>query len=206
MDRSVEKTGKTVEAALSLALKELKAEKSEVKVEVLEEANKGLLGIIGGKDAKIRVTYEGDRNEKIREFLGSIFAKMGLTVNVDIKREDEYLKVTLSGEKTGLLIGRRGETLDALQCLTSVVANKGQTERVRVILDMENYREKRKESLEKLAKRVAETVTKYKKDIALEPMTAYERRIIHSALQETGEVTTYSVGEEPYRKVVITLK
>lgn len=138
-----------------------------------------------------------------KEFLLKVFDAMGLKVNVDINEKDGEMNIDLSGDEMGVLIGKRGQTLDSLQYLTSLVVNKGTKEYVRVKVDTENYRERRKETLENLAKNLAYKVKRTKKAVSLEPMNPYERRIIHSALQNDKYVTTISEGEEPYRKVVI---
>jgi len=204
MEKMVEKIAKTVEEAVEEALKELNATKENVDIEVLEEPTKGLLGI-GAKPALVRVSLKAEQEnkvEKVKEILNSITGCMGLTINSNIKEEEDAIKVNIDGESLGLIIGHKGENLDALQLLTSVIANKtGDYKRIE--LDVQNYREKRKETLIHLAEKKARDVIKYGRNITLEPMTPYERRIIHTALQEDTKVTTTSVGTEPFRKVVI---
>jgi len=208
VENSILKTGKTVESALEDALKELNLTENEVTVEVIEEATKGILGI-GGKPATIKVTPINNVNldevkEKVNDFLGQMTSYIGLNTENEINEVDEKLKVNIVGkESMGILIGYRGETLEALQYLTNLVANKNKENYVRVELDTENYRAKRKETLEGLARKKAADVIKYGKRITLEPMTSYERRIIHYALQDNDKVTTNSVGQEPYRKIII---
>jgi spoIIIJ-associated protein len=204
--RSTEKTGKTVQEAIASALAELNTDESKATIEVLEEGNKGLFGLIGGKLAKVRVTLKETGADVCRQFLYNVFDKMGIDVNVDAYDEDETLNVKITGKDVGIVISRRGETLDALQYLSSLVVNKGQEDYRKVLVDTENYRQKREETLVNLADRLAGKVIKYKKNITLEPMNPYERRIIHSALQNNKFVKTYSIGDEPNRKVVITLK
>lgn len=201
----IEKTGKTVEDALKSALVELKADENDVTVEVLEEASKGLLGLFGGKEARIKVVLKETADRVSCEFLSNILEKMNLEANVQAKLVDKTLNVTLSGNDLGVLIGKRGQTLDSLQYLLSLVVNKDRHDYLRVVLDTENYREKRKETLERLAHKLAIKAKKLRKDIVLEPMNPYERRIIHSALQNNPSVSTRSEGEEPYRKVIIFL-
>ena len=204
MEKMVEKIAKTVEEAINEALVELKTDRENVDVEILEEPTKGLLGI-GAKPALVRVTVKEkpeDKKVKVREVIENITNCMGLNVNSDIKEEDDAIKVNIDGENLGLIIGHKGENLDALQLLTSVIINKN-GEYKRVELDVQNYREKRKETLIHLAQKKARDVIKYGKNITLEPMTPYERRIIHTALQDDEKVTTISVGNEPVRKVVI---
>ncbi|MBQ7668226.1 MAG: protein jag [Clostridia bacterium] len=202
MSKVIEKTGKTVDEAVEAALLELNTTKENVKVEVVEEPSKGLLGI-GSKPALVRVTLNDNRNEIINEFLTKMASLMDLSITNKIEEKEDKIAVNIEGKDLGLLIGYRGETLEALQVITSVIANKNKDNFVRIELDAENYREKRKETLENLAKKKANDVLKYNKNITLEPMTAYERRIIHMALQDNEKITTYSVGEEPYRKIVI---
>ena len=202
----VEKTGRTVDEALELALIQLDTTKENVEVEVLEENSKGLFGLFGNKDAKIRVTIKVTADSIAEEFLKSVFENMGvLNTTIHSKLDIDVLNINIEGENMAILIGRRGQTLDSLQYLTSLVVNKGREEYVRVILDTENYRKKRKETLERLANKLAYKAKKMRKDIVLEPMNPYERRIIHSALQGNPHVSTRSEGDEPYRKVIIFL-
>ncbi len=201
----VEKSASTVEEAIELALLELGTNELEVDIEVLEESKKALLGLFGGKDAKVRVTKRVSTEEIAKTFLASILDKMGIEATLSIKLKQNSLFIDMSGKEMALLIGRRGQTLDSLQYLVSLVVNKERDEYLRVILDTENYRQKRKDTLEKLAFKLANRAKKIKKDITLEPMNPYERRIIHSALQNNKFVSTRSEGEEPYRKVVIFL-
>jgi spoIIIJ-associated protein len=202
MAKSIEKTGKTVEEAIELALAELNVAKENVNVEILEEPAKGLLGI-GAKPAVVKVTVKDNRNEIINEFLQKIAGFMNISLSSKIEEVDGRISVNMEGNDMGLLIGYRGETLEALQTILGVVANKGAEEYMKIDLDAENYREKRKETLKNLANKKAYEAVKYNKNITLEPMNAYERRVIHMALQDNDKVTTYSIGEEPYRKIVI---
>lgn len=205
MSHSVEKTGKTVQEAINLALEELQVELEDVDVSVLDEGSKGIFGI-GGKMARVCVALKDSRSDKAKGFLEDVFTKMGVDVNVDVTEDEESMMLKVNGKDSGIIIGRRGETLDALQYLTSLVANKNREEYKRVTIDIENYRQKREETLVRLAGRLAERVVRYRKNVTLEPMNPYERRIIHSSLQNNKLVETYSVGEEPNRKVVITLR
>ena len=170
-------------------------EKAEIKTEIKAETNKA---------------EENNKTQEVKteaadpkEFLSKVFDAMGLKVNIDVTTTEEEMNIDLSGEEMGVLIGKRGQTLDSLQYLTSLVVNKGTKEYIRVKVDTENYRERRKETLENLAKNLAYKVKRTKRPVSLEPMNPYERRIIHSALQDDKYVTTISEGEEPYRKVVI---
>ncbi len=207
MSYSVETTGKTVNDAILAALLEFDldiSEKDRIKVEVLDEGSKGIFGIIGSKVARIQATLIETSADCAKNFLEDVIQKMGVTAELDAFEEDNNVFMELKGENIGILIGRRGETLDSLQYLASLVVNKNSDTYKRVILDTENYRKKREETLIKLAERLAGRVIKYKKSLTLEPMNPYERRIIHSALQNNKQIRTYSVGDEPNRKVVIT--
>ena len=201
----VEKTGKTVDEALELALIALDTTRDQVEFEVLEEPAKAFLGIFGGNEAKIRVTKIKYVDQVAIEFLQSVLDEMNVEAEFNVNFDGKDLSVEMSGTEMALLIGRRGQTLDALQYLVSLIVNKDREDYVRVILDTENYREKRKATLEKLAKRLARKARKTRKDIVLEPMNPYERRIIHSTLQGNPYVSTRSEGDEPFRKVIIYL-
>ena len=232
---SMEKSAKNKEAAIEAALKELGAAREDVDIEVLDEGSKGFLGI-GARDARVRVTLKkaqseeaapaqtsapvreskkeerpkkeslGGPEEDAKKFLGDIFSAMNLDVSIDAKMDEQSISIDLAGENMGIVIGKRGDTLDSLQYLTSLVVNQRSEDYIKVSIDTENYREKRTEALLALSNRLAEKVTKTGKKFTLEPMNPYERRIIHSNLQDSETVTTYSVGAEPYRKVVIAPK
>lgn len=204
--KETEKTAKNANEAIAAAMLELKAEsEDDVNIEILEEGSKGFLGL-GSKDARVKVSFKDAKAAMAKQFLSSIFNAMKLEVNINAKTEDDNLKIDLSGENMGIIIGKRGDTLDNLQYLTSLVVNHGHDDYTKVILDTENYREKRIESLVALAQRLAEKVAHSGKRYNLEPMNPYERRIIHSSLQDNDKVTTFSVGSDPYRKVVIVPK
>ena len=205
MANFVEKTGKTVQEAVDMALEELQCDRDNVDIEVLEEGTKGIFGF-GSKVAKVRVTVKESNSEKAREFLLSVFEKMNVEAEIIAEEDEDSILLKIKGDDIGIIIGRRGETLDSLQYLTSLVVNKSKEGYKRVVIDIENYRQKREETLVKLAYRLADRVVKYKKNITLEPMNPYERRVIHSSLQNHKYVETYSVGEEPNRKIIITLK
>lgn len=198
----VEKSGKSVEEALRLALIDLDATREQVEVEILDEGSKGFLGL-GAKEAKIRVTKKNDVVEVAKTFLNNVLKEMNINAEIEVALVDESLHVNMIGEDMAILIGKRGQTLDSLQYLLSLVVNKNRDDYLRVILDTENYRAKRKETLESLAEKLAMKVKKSRKNVILEPMNPYERRIIHSALQNNPSVSTKSEGDEPYRKVVI---
>lgn len=202
-------TGKTVSDALTNATVALGVTSSEIKYEVVEEGSSGFLGI-GSKDAVIKVVIstEEDPKQVAKEFLDGVFEAMQLEVNISMEfnEADETLLIDLAGPEMGVLIGKRGQTLDSLQYLTNLAVNRSSEKYTRVKIDTEDYRRRRKETLENLAKNMASKVKRTKKSVSLEAMNPYERRIIHSALQNDNNVTTHSEGEEPYRYVVITLK
>jgi len=206
MVKSVEKSAKTVQEAILLALDELNVDESRVDIEVLDEGNKGLLGFIGSKNAKVRVTLKETGSIKAKKFLEDVLNKMNVDAEINVEEENDTVLYQIKGKDIGIIIGRRGETLDALQYLSSLIVNKAENTYKRVIIDTENYRQKREETLEKLAKKLADRVSRTKKSITLERMNPYERRIIHSTLQNNKYIRTYSIGDEPNRKVVITTK
>lgn len=203
---AIQKTGKTVDEAVALALGELGITKDEAEIEIIEEGSRGFLGMFGAKDAVVKVKKKFDPERTAKNFLKEMFIAMGLIVNVETKLKDRQLEIKISGDDMGIIIGKRGQTLDAVQYLVNLVVNKGTAPYISVTLDTENYRERRKETLETLAFNLAKKVKHTGKNVVLEPMNPYERRIIHSALQNDRYVTTYSEGDEPYRNVVITLK
>jgi len=251
----VEKTGKTVEDAVRAALQELGVSRDQVDVDILESSKSSILGLFGGRDAKVRVTVkevipapepeeenpaeevqavpaqaeqvpaaeekapaakpqpdkEEDRKaaaDAAKAFLENIFKAMGMNLMIEkfINRKEDEIVLKIHGDGIGVLIGKHGQTLDALQYLTNLAANKGHKDWNRIILDAENYRERRRQTLERLAKNLADRVKRTRKKAMLEPMNPYERKIVHLSLQNDPAITTYSEGEEPYRKVVIDLK
>lgn len=206
MAYSVEKTAKTVQEAVDLALSELEAQENEVEIEVLDEGMKGIFGIIGSKMARVRVTKKETVGDKAKKFLLDVFDKMKVNAEILVEESDDSILLKIQGDDIGVVIGRRGETLDSLQYLTSLVVNKSKEEYKRIVIDIENYRQKREDTLVKLANRLADRVVKFKKNITLEPMNPYERRVIHATLQNHKYVETYSTGDEPNRKVIIALK
>ena len=203
----VEKSGKTIDEAVNEALAELNTTKENVEIEVINEGKRGILGL-GAEDAVVRVKMEVNPLQKAEKYLKDVMESFGIDVQLNGSYEDESVMVEIVGdsEEVGKVIGRRGDTLDALQYLTSLVVNKGEENYIRVSIDTENYRGKREETLIKLAKRTAGIVARTRKSITLEPMNPNERRIIHSALQEYRNVTTYSTGKDPHRCIVITTK
>ena len=206
----MEFTAKTVNDAITEACEKLTVPSDRLEYEVIEEGSAGFLGI-GAKPAKIKARVKEEEisvEQKAKDFLKDVFASMNYAVTVDANydEEEKNLEINLSGDAMGILIGKRGQTLDSLQYLVSLVVNKGTNDYIRVKMDTENYRERRKETLENLAKNISYKVKRTKRSVSLEPMNPYERRIIHSALQGDKYVTTHSEGEEPYRRVVVTLK
>ena len=199
--KSVEKTAKNVNEATELALEALGVAEDEATVEVLDEGTKGFLGI-GSKEAKVRATLKNAEVYAARQFLDSIFKAMSLEVVIDITLDKDLMKIELSGAHMGIVIGKRGETLDSLQYLTSLIVNHESDGYIKVTIDTENYRQKREEALVALSERLADKVARSGKKYTLEPMNPYERRIIHANLQSSEKVTTFSVGEEPYRKEI----
>lgn len=214
---TLEKVGKTVEEAIDLAAAELGVVRDQLDVEVLEEPSKGLFGLLGGKPAKIRATVkkveqvkpEGPKVDPVavaREFLDNIFRTMKLDVKVEKLTQAENVTLNLRGDDLGILIGKHGQTLDALQYLTNLAAHRDADERIRIVLDVEDYRKRRAETLSRLALRLADKVKSRSEKVVLEPMSPSERKVIHMTLQDDNRVTTYSEGEEPFRKVVIAPK
>ena len=199
----IEVSAKTVSDAITEACQKLGVTSDKLDYQVVEEGSSGFLGI-GAKPAVKKSSVE----EVARVFLNDVFQAMNMEVAIDIKynEEEKSMDIELSGNEMGVLIGKRGQTLDSLQYLVSLVVNKESEEYIHVKVDTENYRQRRKETLENLAKNIAYKVKRTKRSISLEPMNPYERRIIHSALQNDKYVTTHSEGEEPFRRVVVTLK
>ncbi|HIT91168.1 MAG TPA: protein jag [Candidatus Merdenecus merdavium] len=203
----IEISAKTIDEAITKALIKLEASSDQIEYEVISEGSSGFLGF-GSKPAVIKVTKKKDISQKAMDFIESVCEKMNIPVEVIVEYQEEQrnMDIVLKGKNMGVLIGKRGQVLDSLQYLTSLVVNKGEPDYIRVKLDTENYRHRRKETLENLARNIAYKVKKTRKSVSLEPMNPYERRLIHSALQNDKYVTTYSEGDEPYRKVVVTLK
>lgn len=199
-------SGKTVEDAIQSGLRQLGLPEERVRVRVIEQAAKGLFGLIGTKEAKVELEVIPDAVEEAVKFLQELFACMNRKVELARVDEDDHVRLNFQGEDLGILIGRRGQTLDALQYLVNIVANRRAEKYQRIVLDAENFRERRKQTLERLADRLADRVVRFRKEIVLEPMSPLERKVIHAHLQDHPKVKTYSKGEEPNRSVVITLK
>lgn len=205
MKREAIGTGRTVEEAINNACEELGVERERIDFDILEHPSKRrLLGLIGPSEAKVKVFYEVNTEDRAKSYLKEVLSKMDLgDVTVEATEKDGTLVLDMEGEGLGIIIGHRGETLDALQYLVSLVGNRGEEDYKRIALDTGNYREKRERTLTALARRIAINAVKTKRPTTLEPMNPYERRIIHTAVQEIRGATSWSVGEEPHRKVVI---
>jgi spoIIIJ-associated protein len=200
-------TAKTVDEALTNAMLELGTTIDNLEYEVVEKESNGFLGMFG-KPARIKVRMKITTENTAKKFLVDVFSAMGINASTEVTfdQESATVEINVDGDEMGVLIGKRGQTLDSLQYLVSLVVNKNSENYIKVKLDTENYRARRKETLENLAKNIAFKVKRTRKPVSLEPMNPYERRIIHSALQNDKYVETYSEGEEPYRKVVINVK
>lgn len=194
--------------AITNALIQLETTSDQIEYEVIEKGSNGFLGLIGKQDAVIKVRKKSNLLDDTYEFLNKMFAAMNMEVKseIDYNEENRTMNIDFSGDEMGILIGKRGQTLDSLQYLISLVVNKESDAYIKVKVDTEDYRERRKQTLENLAKNLSYKVKRTRRPVTLEPMNPYERRIIHSALQNDRYVETHSEGDEPYRKVVITLK
>ena len=201
-------SAKTIDDAITEACQALSVTSDQLVYEIVNEGSNGFLGM-GAKPATIRAAVKvSSATEKTEAFLADVFKAMGLEVHTETTYDEagKMLSVDLSGDEMGVLIGKRGQTLDSLQYLASLVANRESKEYVHVKLDTEDYRKRRKATLENLAKNIAQKAKRTHRPVSLEPMNPYERRIIHSALQGDRYVTTHSEGEEPYRKVIVSPK
>ncbi|MDQ6595341.1 protein jag [Bacillus salipaludis] len=202
--KQVTATGQNVEEAVESALAQLQTTKDRAEIDIIDEGKKGIFGIFGSRPAVVKVTVIIDPIEEAQNFLKSISEQMGAPVEIEVKREGKQVNFVLTGEKIALLIGKRGQTLNSLQYLTQLVINRSSNRYLTVILDAEDYRNRRNETLIQLAHRLAQKAVKTGKDVALEPMPSYERKVIHSALSENKRVKTFSDGSEPHRYIVIT--
>ena len=204
----IEVRGKTVEEAITNAQIQLGTTSDKIEYEIIERESNGFLGLIGKKEAVIKARKKSNLIDDTYEFLDKMFAAMELEVKstIEYNEENRTMNIDFAGDEMGILIGKRGQTLDSLQYLISLVVNKESDSYIKVKVDTEDYRERRKATLENLAKNLSYKVKRTRRPVTLEPMNPYERRIIHSALQNDRYVETHSEGDEPYRKVVITLK
>ena len=203
---SIRQEGKSVEEAINKGLKKLDVSRDEAKISVIEEGSSGLFGFIGGKNAVVNIEVVKDPVKVGKKFLENVFSDTSLEVEIDVVKEktnEDQVLYNLNSPDLGIVIGHRGETLDALQYLTSLVVNKHVKEYFRVLLDAEGYRDRRKQTLIRLANKLAHKAVKKGRKVVLEPMPPHERRIIHMAIKEDDRVESYSKGEEPFRKVMI---
>ncbi|MFJ5718109.1 RNA-binding cell elongation regulator Jag/EloR [Neobacillus sp. NPDC093127] len=202
--KQVTATGQNVEEAVESALAQLQTTKDRAEVDIIDEGKKGLFGIFGSRPAVVKVTVIIDPLEEAKKFLTQVSEQMGAPVEIEIKRDGKQVHFVMTGEKIALLIGKRGQTLNSLQYLTQLVINRFSNQYLTVILDAEDYRNRRSETLIQLAHRLALKAVKSGKDVPLEPMPSYERKVIHTALADNKRVKTFSDGSEPHRFIVIT--
>lgn len=198
-------TAKTVEAAIEKALRQLNTSRDNIRVTVLEEPSRGFLGLFGVRPAKVEAELVTTPVDDAVQFLKDVLVTMGVTAKVEVQTDSHPVVIDIRGEELGMVIGRHGQTLDALQYLVNIVANRRHEGYTRFQLDAQGYRRRREESLQQLAERIARQVLKTGKAVALEPMTPMERKVIHTHIQKYDRLTTYSEGEEPRRRVVVTL-
>ncbi|SHN33104.1 RNA-binding cell elongation regulator Jag/EloR [Gracilibacillus kekensis] len=204
--RQLTATGQTVEEAVQSALRQLNITEDQAKVEVIEEGKKGIFGLFGSKRAIVKVSKDEDPIEKLQKYLESIISEFNLDVKITIKVDQNVVTFQLAGEKIALLIGKRGQTLNAIQYLSQLAMHQYADKYYTVVVDAEGYRERRKETLTSLAERLAERASRTNKEVKIEPMPSYERKVIHTALQQNKTVETDSQGTEPNRYVVIKPK
>ncbi|HEX6593319.1 MAG TPA: RNA-binding cell elongation regulator Jag/EloR [Bacillota bacterium] len=202
--REVTASGQTVEEAVQSALEQLNTTEDHVDIHIIDEGKKGLLGIFGSKPAVVKVTLSKNQIEEAEQYLKKLMKEMNLVINISKTVNDNHVTFNLDGEKIALVIGKRGQTLNALQYLVHLIINRGGEQYYTVTLDAEGYRSRRRKTLEMLAMRMAEKAKRLNRKVALEPMPAFERKIIHSALQHETNIKTYSSGEEPHRHIVIS--
>lgn len=201
--KQVTATGQTVEKAVEQALTELNTTRDKVDISIVDEGKKGIFGF-GSRPAIVKVTLKIDPIEEGIKYIKSIGKHMGIHIDVEIKQDGKFVEFLLSGEKIALLIGKRGQTLNAIQYLTQLIVNRYSDQYFKVMLDAENYREKREKTLVQLAERLANKAIRTGQKISLEPMPSYERKVIHTALMDNPKIKTYSDGVEPKRHIVIS--
>ncbi len=205
--RELTATGQNVDAAVESALAQLKTTRDRVEIQILDEGKKGFFGLFGAREASVRVIVQVDPAEEAENYLRKVCTEMGVTsLNIETSKEGRNVTFQLSGDKMALLIGKRGQTLNSLQYLTQLAANRNSKQYVTVLLDAEEYRQRRNETLMQLAEKMAQKAIKSGKEVALEPMPSYERKVIHTALMKHKQIETYSNGTEPYRHLVIKPK
>ncbi|WP_110928041.1 RNA-binding cell elongation regulator Jag/EloR [Bacillus massiliglaciei] len=201
--KKITAAGRTVEEAVQSALTQLNTTRDRIEVAIIDEGKKGFFGVFGKRNAVIEAVLKPDAVEKTKEFLKNVSEKMGIHADIEVRQEGKNVTFCLSGEKMALLIGKRGQTLNSLQYLAQLVANRYSKHYLNVWVDAGNYRIKRKEALVQLAERTAQKALKTGKAVSLEPMPSYERKIIHTALLRKDKIKTVSQGTEPYRHLVI---
>lgn len=206
MNKTVTGTGKTIDDAINHGLQQLGVTQDQVETNIIQVPDSGLMKLFGKKEAIVEVTLLNNPELRATEFLTEVFEAMKIPCEIKKRLEDNILFIDLEGKDMGILIGRRGQTLDSLQYLVSLVINRHREDYVRIVLDTEDYRAKREKTLEDLGEKMAGKAVYYQKKMILEPMNPSERRIIHAKLQNNDKVFTFSEGEEPYRRVVIQLK
>jgi spoIIIJ-associated protein len=202
--KQVTATGQTVEEAVESALAQLNTTKDRTDVAIIDEGKKGFFGIFGSRPAVVKVTVIIDPIEEAKKFLLQVSEQMGAPINIEMKRDGKQILFVMTGEKIALLIGKRGQTLNSLQYLTQLIINRFSNQYLTVILDAEDYRNRRNDTLIQLAHRLALKAVKTGKDVALEPMPSYERKVIHTALSDNKRVKTFSDGSDPHRHIVIS--
>ncbi|MFT4416907.1 RNA-binding cell elongation regulator Jag/EloR [Fredinandcohnia humi] len=202
--KQVTATGQTVDEAVESALAQLNTTRDRTEIKVIDEGKKGIFGIFGSKPAVVKVTVKIDPVEEAQKFLENVVATMGVSAKLDVQRNGRNVTFQLSGEKIAVLIGKRGQTLNSLQYLTQLVANRFADQYVNIMVDAENYRGRREETLIQLAERLADKAIRTRQDVALEPMPSYERKVIHTALVNHPKVKTTSSGVDPNRHIVIS--
>lgn len=202
--KQVTATGQTVDGAVESALAQLNTTRDRTEIKIIDEGKKGLFGIFGSKPAVVKVTVKIDPVEEAQKFLQNVVSTMGVSATIDVKRNGKNVTFNLSGEKIAVLIGKRGQTLNSLQYLTQLVANRFSDQYLNIMVDAENYRGRREETLIQLAERLADKVTRTRQNVSLEPMPSYERKVIHTALVNHPKVKTSSNGSDPNRHIVIS--
>ncbi|MED4453886.1 RNA-binding cell elongation regulator Jag/EloR [Metabacillus fastidiosus] len=204
--KEITASGLTVDEAVKSALAELNVSTDEVEINVISEGKRGFLGLFGQKPATVHIKLKVNPVEEARKFLIDVIKKMNIEADIDVEQGGRQVLFSIRGEEIALLIGKRGQTLNSLQYLTQLVANRYSKQYLKIIVDAENYRERRKATLSELAKRLARQVVKDKKEVKLEPMPSYERKVIHAALASIKGIKTSSIGEDPNRYIVISPK
>lgn len=201
--KQVTATGQNVDEAVESALAQLKTTKDRTEIDVIDEGKKGIFGLFGTRPAVVKVTVKIDAVEEAVKYLKEVGEQMGAPIEIDVKKEGKTVLLTMSGEKIALLIGKRGQTLNSLQFLTQLVMNRYSDQYSTVVLDAEDYRQRRNDTLIQLAERLAQKAVRTGQTVALEPMPSYERKVIHTALMSNKKIKTYSDGTEPHRHIVI---